>query len=452
MSSHKYFGTDGIRGFVGAAPMSVDFILRIGFAAGRMIAQNKKHGKVIIGKDTRISGYMIVSALEAGLSAAGVDIHLLGVIPTPAIAYLTRTLRADLGITISASHNPYYDNGIKFFNSEGLKLSNEQENIIETFIDQPIIMNPKKRLGKAYLVKDASGRYIEFCKSSMPHNTRLEHLKIVVDCANGATYHIAPNVFSELGAEVIKIHHTPNGMNINENSGACHPKTLRDHVLQENATLGIALDGDGDRVLMVDEKGEIVDGDEILYVILLGLIHTKLFHGGIVGTIMSNRGLELAIKNLGLDFVRVQVGDQHIVEQLMKKKWLLGGEASGHIIYLAINTSGDGIVSALQVLQTMFLMGKSLHELKKGIKKFPQKIINLSYQGEKFSLEDSYILKLLKDVKRKLKPHGRVILRYSGTEPVLRIMTEGENEDLVNETAQILSDELSKLFNHKSQV
>lgn len=448
MTPPKHFGTDGIRGLVGEPPISVDFILKVGFAVGKLIASNKQQGKVIIGKDTRISGYMIVSALEAGLSAAGVDIHLLGVIPTPAIAYLTRALRADMGITISASHNPYYDNGIKFFNDEGLKLSNEQELTIETLVDQPIVMSTKKRLGKAYLVKDAQGRYIEFCKGSVPHHTNLESLKIIVDCANGATYAIAPCVFRELGADVIEIHNKPNGTNINDNSGACHPKTLRDHVLQEKADLGIAFDGDGDRVIMVDEKGEIVDGDEILYAIILGLLEAKSFSGGVVGTVMSNQGLEVAVKNLGINFMRTKVGDQHIVEQLVKRNWILGGEASGHIIYRTINTSGDGIVSALQVLQAMFLTGKTLHELKQGMKKFPQQIINLSYSDGKVSLETPAIIKLIKDCEEKLQPHGRVLLRYSGTEPVLRIMTEGEDEALVKETAQMLSDTLSGLFDH----
>lgn len=443
MKKQKYFGTDGIRGRVGVPPITVDFVLKLGWAIGKLIASEEHNGKVLIGKDTRISGYMIESALQAGLSAAGIDVHRLGVIPTSALAYLTRTLRAHMGIVISASHNIYSDNGIKFFSAEGYKLTNSTELAIEEILEDPIVMSPTTRLGKAFAMNDAQGRYIEFCKSSIPHHTNLKGLKIVLDCANGATYHIAPFVLSELGAEVINLNIKPNGVNINEHCGACHPEEMKQRVLLENADLGISLDGDGDRIIMADHHGEILDGDEILFIIFKGLIDARRFRGGVVGTEMSNMGLEVAVKDLGVNFIRTAVGDQHVIEALLQKKWILGGETSGHIVNFDVTTTGDGIISALQVLQTMYVSEKSLHKLKKEMKKFPQKLINLPYKDKKIALDDVRIKKAVKSIEDKLQEKGRVILRYSGTEPVLRIMVEGEDAASVEKWSDEFAEQLT---------
>jgi phosphoglucosamine mutase len=436
----KYFGTDGIRGEVGKFPVTPDFVLKLGWAVGNVLnKQGGKFNKVLIGKDTRISGYMFESALEAGLSAAGVDIHLLGPMPTPAVAYLTRTLRAQAGIVISASHNSYQDNGIKFFSSDGTKLPDEAEMEIEACLDSPMTSVFSEKLGKAERVVDATGRYIEFCKSTVSSKLTLRGMKIIVDCANGATYQAAPEVFRELGAEVIELAVDPDGLNINDFCGATHPDMLRRIVTAEEADLGIAFDGDGDRVMMVDGKGEIVDGDELLFVIARYLQDKKQLKGGVVGTVMSNLGFELALRNLGIEFVRSKVGDRYVMEQLLEKGWLLGGENSGHIIYLDATTTGDGIISALQVLSAMSDSGKSLHELKGGIEKFPQVLINVKVVEKIDVSKNAVIQKAKLAAENSLKNKGRVLLRASGTEPVIRVMVEGEDAKMVTEIAKNLA-------------
>ncbi|MDX1901652.1 MAG: phosphoglucosamine mutase, partial [Gammaproteobacteria bacterium] len=372
-----YFGTDGIRGRVGVWPVTPDFVLKLGWAVGCVLTQQGLSGKVLIGKDTRISGYMFESALEAGLAAAGVDIHLLGPMPTPAVAYLTRTLRARAGIVISASHNPYYDNGIKFFSSQGYKLPDEMEVAIEAQMKQPMTTVDSARLGKAIRIVDAPGRYIEFCKSTVSSDVSLKGLKIVVDCANGAAYHIAPNVFTELGAEVIEVSSEPNGLNINQECGATHVGALRELVLREKADLGLALDGDADRVMMVDHVGDTIDGDVMLYIMAKHLHAAGMLKGGIVGTVMANLGLEQAIKKLGVEFVRVPVGDRHISAELRKRRWHLGGEPSGHMLCSDALTTGDGIITALQILSIMHYANLSLHDLKKDFVRYPQTLINV---------------------------------------------------------------------------
>jgi phosphoglucosamine mutase len=439
LNKRKYFGTDGIRGKVGVPPVTADFMLKLGWAAGRVLGRESA-GKVLIGKDTRISGYMFESALEAGLSAAGMDIHLLGPMPTPAIAYLTRTQRANAGIVISASHNLYSDNGIKFFSSEGTKLADDIELAIEEEIEKPMVTVDSSQLGKAVRVKDAAGRYIEFCKSTVPPFVSLRGMKIVIDCANGATYHVAPHVFRELGAEVIELSVDPDGFNINQNCGSTQPELLRRIVLAEEATLGIALDGDGDRVILVDHKGEILDGDELLYIIAKYYLSKNIPVGGVVGTVMSNMGLELALKALNLPFIRTPVGDRYVISELNKQKWLLGGEPSGHIVWLGATTTGDGIVTALQVLAAMRETGKTLHTLKHDLFKFPQVIKNISLSKQKDLLQHPMVEKALKEAEFQLNHKGRVLLRPSGTESVLRIMVEGENETEVHRIAERLAD------------
>lgn len=437
----KYFGTDGIRGRVGTSPITPDFVLKLGWAAGRVLAKSKQgRGKVLIGKDTRISGYMFEAALEAGLSAAGVSSYLLGPMPTPAVAYLTRTLRAQAGIVISASHNGYKDNGIKFFSHEGIKLPDEIEYEIEQQIDQPLELVVSERLGKAKRIKDAPARYIEFCKSTFPSKKTLEGLKIIVDCANGATYHVAPCVFSELGAEVVELAVDPDGLNINEGCGATSPEMLQRIVKAEKADLGIALDGDGDRLIMVDHKGEVVDGDEIIYVIANFLKMNNQLHGGIVGTVMSNFGLEKAFQESSIDFIRSDVGDRYVMEALLKQNWILGGETSGHVILPEITTTGDGIVTALQVLNAMLEQKKTLHELKSSMKKFPQVIVNVKVK-KKIDINDSASIQSgIKAAEAQLQDRGRVLLRPSGTEPVIRVMVEGDKEKEVNQIANDLAE------------
>ena len=437
-NNKKFFGTDGIRGRVGEYPINAEFVLKLGWAVGRVLAQ-KGGGKVLIGKDTRISGYMFESALEAGLSAAGVDIHLLGPMPTPAVAYLTRTLRAQAGIVISASHNPYQDNGIKFFSSQGCKLPDEIEEAIEKQLGQEITTVDSARLGKAVRVDDAPGRYIEFCKSTIPHNTGLKGLKIVIDCANGATYAVAPHVFRELGAEVIEVGTEPNGLNINDHVGSTTPSTLQKHVLAEKAHLGIALDGDGDRVIMADGKGEIVDGDEIVFIIARDQFETQRWQGGLVGTQMSNFGLEIAMKEMGIEFSRTQVGDRYVLEELEKRGWQLGGESSGHIICRFATTTGDGIISALQVLYAMVRTGKTLHELKCGMDKLPQLLINVNTNGSSGNiLQHSMLQQAIVAAEEQLANSGRVLIRSSGTEPLVRVMVEGEDSNQIKNIAQQL--------------
>jgi len=441
--SRKHFGTDGIRGRVGVWPINAEFILKLGWAVGKVLARQGS-GKVLIGKDTRISGYMFESVLEAGLSAAGVDTHLLGPMPTPAIAYLTRTLRASAGIVISASHNPYYDNGIKFFSSLGTKLPDAIELAIEEQLEQPMTTVDSARLGKAIRVVDAPGRYIEFCKSTVSSDVNLNGLKIVVDCANGAAYHIAPNVFQELGAEVIEMGIEPNGLNINLECGATFPETLKARVLQEKAHLGIALDGDGDRVIMIDEQGDILDGDELLYIIVKHRLEFGILKGGIVGTVMSNIGLENAMKELNLPFVRVPVGDRYIMTELNKRQWCLGGEPSGHIICFEALTTGDGIITALQVLSAMRHKQQTLKQLKIGLQKYPQILVNVKIDENIDVLVKPRIQEMLKNVQNELGNTGRVLLRRSGTEALIRVMVEGENETRIHQLAHQLAAAVSE--------
>lgn len=435
--SRRYFGTDGIRGLVGEGPINPEFVLKLGWAAGKVFSRNGR-SKVIIGKDTRISGYMFESALEAGLVAAGADVSLLGPMPTPAIAYLTRTFHAQAGIVISASHNPYQDNGIKFFSGEGAKLPDEIELEIERQIDLPMTTCQSKDLGKVVRIGDAAGRYIEFCKSTVPSYFDLKGKKIVVDCAHGATYHVAPAVLDELGATVIAIGTSPDGLNINADVGSTSPEALRQRVLAEGADLGIAFDGDGDRVMFVDHKGELVDGDELLYIIACDEMRTRGHCSGVVGTLMSNLGFELALGALEIPFARAKVGDRYVKELMQSRGWKLGGENSGHIICADVTTTGDGIVAALKVLFACVTTGKSLHELKGGMSKFPQIMKNVR-TSQKVDLDTlPAVQSAVQSVEEKLAGRGRVLLRPSGTEPVVRVMVEGEDDTLV----RALCDEL----------
>jgi len=443
----KYFGTDGIRGKVGSGVITPQFIMKLGWAVGRVLASgSERSGKVVIGKDTRISGYMFESALQAGLSAAGIDVLLLGPMPTPGIAYITRTLHAQAGIVISASHNAYEDNGIKFFSAEGTKLSDEIELAIEAEIDKEMQCVDSSELGKAERIVDAAGRYIEFCKSTVPLGMSLKGMKIVIDCANGATYHVAPAVFEELGAEVISIATTPDGLNINRECGSTSPATLRRAVIEQYADIGIALDGDGDRLIMVDHNGEILDGDELLYIIALSRLKEEKLNGTVVGTVMSNLGLEVALKAANIGFKRALVGDRYVLEMLKQGGWCVGGESSGHIICLDRTTTGDGIVSALQVLYAINQLGKNLSELKSGMKKYPQTLINVKVTG-KIDLQKSTITDAVKQAEEQLGERGRVLLRASGTEPLVRVMVEGEDdqevEKLTSNIARVVEESLS---------
>ena len=433
----RYFGTDGIRGRVGDYPITAEFVLKLGWAAGRAL-QTQGFNKVVIGKDTRISGYMFESALEAGLSAAGVNIALLGPMPTPGIAYLTRTLHACAGIVVSASHNPYYDNGIKFFSRDGQKLPDAVEEHIEELLEQPLTTVEPDALGKAERIVDAAGRYIEFCKSTVPAYTSFAGLKIAVDCGHGATYHVAPSVFNELGATVLPMGVTPDGLNINQDCGSTRPALLRDLVQQQNADLGIAFDGDGDRVIMVDHRGEVLDGDELLFIIARDRLRAGSRFNAIVGTLMTNLGLEIALRALGLDLRRAKVGDRYVMEALLAENLILGGENSGHIICLDRTTTGDGIISALQVLSAMLQSGKSLHDLKAGMSKYPQVLINVSVTGE-VDLRRPVIQDAVRAVESQLGDHGRVLLRPSGTEPVVRVMVEGADASTVERHARELA-------------
>lgn len=405
---------------------------------------NEGHGFVLVGKDTRISGYMFESALEAGLTAAGVDTRLLGPMPTPGVAYLTRTLRAQAGIVISASHNPYYDNGVKFFSVHGTKLPDEIEQEIERYIDTPMTTAESSGLGKAKRIGDAAGRYIEFCKASVPTRLDFGGLRIVVDCAHGATYHIAPHVFSEIGAEVVSIGTEPNGLNINDECGATSPQKLAETVLAYRADLGIALDGDGDRLIMVDHKGEIVDGDELVYIIAKSRLEANELRGHVIGTLMSNLGMEHALKQLGINLLRAKVGDRYVMELLVENKGILGGEGSGHIICLDKTTTGDGIIAALQIIAEMQHSGKNLHELKSGMTKYPQVLLNIRTKTKPDLDGNEAIQKAVKDIEKKLGTTGRVLLRASGTEPLIRVMVEGQHEDKVTEYANQLADQVTK--------
>ncbi len=432
MKSKRYFGTDGIRGKVGQMPITAEFMLRLGWAAGKVFSKQGR-GKILIGKDTRISGYMFESALEAGLASAGVDVLLLGPMPTPAIAYLTQTFNANAGIVISASHNPYYDNGVKFFSGAGRKLDDAIEHAIEAELASEMHMVESDRIGRVSRIDDAAGRYIEFCKSCFPSGNNLKGKRVVVDCANGATYHIAPSVFRELGAEVFEVGVSPDGFNINLDVGSTLPDALVRKVLEVRADFGVALDGDGDRLIMVDHQGEIVDGDELLFIIAQCRKEAGTLQGGVVGTLMSNFGLEKSLEEQGIPFVRADVGDRYVLSELQSRDWTLGGESSGHILCLDLTSTGDGIISALQVVAAMGTSGKSLNFLKKKMTKYPQQMINVRCQ-QRDAIETSDIVsEAVRATEAKLAGKGRVLLRPSGTEPVVRVMVEGEDQVLVEE-------------------
>ncbi len=431
----KFFGTDGIRGKVGQYPITPDFMLKLGWAIGQILS-SQGTGTILIGKDTRLSGYMLESALESGLSAAGIQVALLGPMPTPAVAYLTRTFRANAGIVVSASHNPFEDNGIKLFNSQGIKISDAVELAIEAQLRDPIHPVSAVNLGKAYRIADAPGRYIEFCKSTFEYPLTLDGLKIVLDCAHGATYHVASSVFSELGAQVVTIGAAPNGVNINQDLGATAPEQLARMVCAEKADLGIGFDGDGDRVVMVDHQGVLVDGDELLYIIARQAAQEDCLKGGIVGTQMSNMALELALANMGVPFVRSQVGDRYVLETLQERGWTWGGESSGHIICLNKTTTGDGIIAALQVLRSLVLNQCSLVDLRRHLKLYPQVLKNIPFEGSCDPLASPVLQKVIADVESRLGRQGRVLLRKSGTEPVIRVMVEGVDQQMISQCAQ----------------
>lgn len=435
----RYFGTDGIRGRVGEPRISPDFVLKLGWAAGRVLG-NGRGGKILVGKDTRISGYMFESALEAGIVAAGVDVRLLGPMPTPGVAYLTRTFRAVAGIVITASHNPYQDNGIKFFSADGDKLPDEVELAIEAELDKPLETVDAASLGKAKRVEDASGRYIEFCKGSIPQAMSLRGLKIVVDCANGATYNIAPYVFEELGAQVVPLGVDPDGLNINRDVGSTRPETLCRAVVEEGADLGIAFDGDGDRVLMATARGELVDGDRLLYVIARSRLQAGAMHGDVVGTPMSNLGFEHALGRLGIGFARTKVGDRYIMEHLKRTGGILGGEPSGHIICRDRTSTGDGIIAALQVLAALKTLDTDLDTICKDVEPYPQVLVNVRTNGSRDVLGMPAIQDAVFVAEQELAGNGRVLLRPSGTEPLLRVMVEGSDAVLVESLAARLAD------------
>ena len=436
----RYFGTDGIRGRVGEAPITAEFTLRLGWAAGCMLAESiDERPRVVIGKDTRISGYLFESALEAGLAAAGVDVMLLGPMPTPAIAHMTRSLGAAAGIVISASHNPFEDNGIKFFSGAGQKLPDAQQRRIEELLEQPMSHVRPHRLGKARRIDDATGRYVEYCKCTITYGTRLDGLTLVVDCANGATYRIAPTVFRELGAEVIAIHDQPDGVNINRDCGSTHPEQMCATVREHAADLGIAFDGDGDRVLMADHNGALIDGDQILYILAMARRAAERLGGGVVGTVMSNFGLDEAFQAAEIEFVRAKVGDRYVHEQLSERGWTLGGEASGHILCLDRAATGCGIVSALQILEVLAVTRQSLASLASGMHKYPQVMINVAVPASALD-GNAGIAAAVTRVEQTLAGQGRVVLRPSGTEPVVRVMVEGRDADQIRMLAIELAD------------
>ena len=435
----SYFGTDGIRGKFGQMPITPEFALKLGFAAGKVLKRNSPQNKpiVVLGKDTRLSGYILEAALQAGLNAAGVYVHLLGPLPTPAIAHLTRALHAHAGIVISASHNPYFDNGIKFFSGEGKKLPDALQDEINQELEKDLVIDDTANLGKSVRVKDANGRYIEFCKSTFPYHYDLHNLKIVVDCANGAAYSVGPSVFRELGAKVIPLYNDPDGLNINENCGSTHPEQLQKAVIEHQADLGIAFDGDADRVVMVDKHGQLIDGDHILYILATQANHKP---AGVVGTVMSNMALELALAKADVGFVRAKVGDRYVLQSLEENNWSIGGEPSGHILTLDKSTTGDAIIAALQVLTVMVEQGKALHELVAGLELFPQVLINVRLQ----QMIDPYAVPALvaefEKAEQQLKGRGRILIRKSGTEPMIRVMVEGDQQQEVETLAQHLAD------------
>ncbi|HEX8885375.1 MAG TPA: phosphoglucosamine mutase [Noviherbaspirillum sp.] len=434
----KYFGTDGVRGLVGQAPITADFVMRLGYAAGKVLAQTKAStGRpvVLIGKDTRISGYMLEAALEAGFAAAGVDVMLGGPLPTPAVAYLTRALRLSAGVVISASHNPFHDNGIKFFSAQGNKLPDEVELAIEAALEEPMGCVSSEKLGRAKRLEDARGRYIEFCKSTFPNELDLRGLKLVVDCAHGAAYHIAPDVFHELGAEVVAIGNQPNGLNINDKHGATAPQNLAKAVREHEADIGIALDGDADRLLMVDNSGRIYNGDELLYIMVKDRMTTGQIPG-VVGTLMTNMALEVAFKRMGVGFARAKVGDRYVLEVLQEKGWQIGGEGSGHLLFLDKHTTGDGIVSALQVLSALKRCGNSLAACTADIDMYPQSLINVKVQAGFDWQKDEAILSEKERVERELGDEGRVLIRPSGTEPLIRVMVEAKHAEAAEKMAK----------------
>lgn len=448
--ARKYFGTDGVRGRVGVAPITPDFVMRLGYAAGKTLVAREKlaagqHPAVLIGKDTRVSGYMLEAALEAGFAAAGVNVILAGPIPTPAVAYLTRALRLQAGVVLSASHNPYYDNGIKFFSAAGSKLPDAVEEEIEAHLDEPMGCAESSLLGRAKRIDDAAGRYIEFCKSTFPGDLDLRGLKIALDCAHGAAYHIAPKVFHELGAEIVSVGVQPDGMNINDGVGATVPASIREAVLKHGADLGISLDGDGDRLLMCDRAGELYDGDKLLYVIARSLKDEGRLPG-VVGTLMSNLGFEHAIKRLGADFVRAKVGDRYVLEQLIEHGYRIGGENSGHIICLDRHTTGDGIVSALQVLASLRLRSETLAQACADLVFYPQRLINVRMKTGFDWRSDTGIAAAIEAAERELGDSGRVLLRASGTEPLLRVLVEGRDAELVEQLGRQIASAVSSAF------
>ncbi|MEC7078615.1 MAG: phosphoglucosamine mutase [Pseudomonadota bacterium] len=435
----KYFGTDGIRGRVGDSPITPEFCLRLSNAVGKVFASNVQKTKVVIGKDTRISGYMLESVLQSGLISAGADVSLLGPMPTPAIAYLAKTLRADAAIVISASHNPYYDNGIKFFDAEGSKLGDAKELAIEAAMEGPLVCEDSENLGKASRVSDAAGRYVEFCKSTVPDGFSLRGLRIVLDCANGATYQVAPQVFSELGADVVVMAAEPDGFNINQACGSTEPQALRKKVVEEKADFGIAFDGDGDRLAMVDSHGALLDGDQLLYIIARDRQRRATLQGGVVGTVMSNLGFEQALDRLGIPFGRANVGDRNILAQLQQNGWQLGGEPSGHILTLDLATTGDAIIAALQVIVPVVEQGLSLRALAAGMDKFPQVLESIKVPFPGMLCNDERLVADIRDSESQLAGRGRILVRPSGTEPLLRIMVEGDDLKQVSQIARTLA-------------
>jgi phosphoglucosamine mutase len=434
--TRKYFGTDGIRGTVGQAPITPDFVLRLAHAVGRVLRKAEKNPVVLIGKDTRISGYMLESALESGFNSAGVDVVLLGPVPTPAVAYLTRARRASLGVVISASHNSYEDNGIKFFSAKGTKLSDEWETEVEKLVDEMPVWVSSAELGKAKRLDDAAGRYIEFCKSTFSTEFSLKGMKIVVDAANGAAYQIAPKVFHELGAEVIAIGCSPNGLNINKDVGATHPEALVAAVKLHQADYGVALDGDADRLQFVDQTGRLYNGDELLYLMVTDRIARDEVVPGVVGTLMTNMAVELAIKAKNIEFVRSKVGDRYVLEVLQKNKWLLGGEGSGHLLALDKHTTGDGLISALQVLQACVATGRTMAELLVDVVLFPQVLINVRLDKDQNWQANTQLSKAIQEVEAELGQSGRVLIRASGTEPLLRVMVEAKSQEMAQRCAE----------------
>jgi phosphoglucosamine mutase len=444
MTERKYFGTDGIRGKVGESPINPEFVIKLGYAAGKVLA-GQGTNKVLIGKDTRISGYMLESALESGLSAAGINIGLLGPMPTPAVAYLTKTFRSEAGIVISASHNPYYDNGIKFFSSTGQKLDDTIELAIEAQLEKPIVCVESDKLGKATRINDAAGRYIEYCKGTFPSDLSLKGLKVVVDCAHGATYHIAPVVLSELGADVIEIGTSPNGTNINHRVGATSMRASVEAVKEHKADLGFALDGDGDRIMMVDENGTVIDGDEIIFIIAREAMKSGQLQGGVVGTKMSNLGMEVALEKLGIPFARADVGDRYVMEMLLAKNWKIGGENSGHVINLNLASTGDGIVAGLQVIAAMLRSDMKLSVLNSGFTRFPQRLINVKFANSNNNpLESDEVNAIVTKADEEMGENGRVLLRKSGTEPLIRVMVEAIDKSLSDLWAERIADVVKK--------